>query len=29
MTWLARIPYLPAWTSWATLSRLAKGDPTW
>lgn len=27
--WLAHIPYLPAWTSWATISRLAKGDPSW
>lgn len=27
--WLALIPHLPAFTGWATLSRLAMGDPTW
>lgn len=27
--WLARIPYLPAWTGWPTMLRLAKGGPTW
>ena len=27
--WLAQIPYLPAFTGWATMQRLAKGDPTW
>lgn len=27
--WLAHIPYLPAFTGWAHIERLAKGDPTW
>lgn len=27
--WLAHIPYMPAWTGWAQIERLAKGDPTW
>lgn len=27
--WLALIPYLPAWSGWLTIQRLAKGDPTW
>lgn len=27
--WLARIPYLPAWTSGPTIARLAEGTPTW
>ena len=27
--WLAQIPYLPAWSGWATISRLAEGTPTW
>ena len=29
MTWLARIPYLPTWTGWATMQRLAEGTPIW
>lgn len=29
MTWLALIPQMPAWTGWANISRLAKGEPTW
>lgn len=27
--WLALIPYMPAWSGWATISRLAEGTPTW
>ena len=27
--WLAHIPYMPAWTGWATMQRLAEGTPTW
>lgn len=27
--WLAQIPYLPAWSGWPTIQRLAKGYPTW
>lgn len=27
--WLAHIPYLPTWSGWPTIARLAKGDPTW
>lgn len=27
--WLALIPHLPSFTGWATVARLAKGDPTW
>ena len=27
--WLAHIPYLPTWTGWATMQRLAEGTPTW
>lgn len=29
MTWLSLIPYLPAWSGWAHIQRLAKGTPTW
>ena len=27
--WLTLIPYLPAWSGWPTISRLAEGTPTW
>ena len=27
--WLARIPYLPAWSGWDTMRQLAEGTPTW
>ena len=27
--WLALIPYMPAWSGWATMQRLANGDPAW
>lgn len=27
--WLARIPYLPAWSGWPTIARLAEGGPRW
>lgn len=26
---LTRIPYMPAWTGWSQMQRLAKGGPTW
>lgn len=29
MTWLSLIPYLPTFTGWATISRLATGEPQW
>lgn len=28
-SWLSRIPYLPAFTGWVQIQRLAKGDTTW
>lgn len=27
--WLARVPYLPAWTGWATMQNLAMGEARW
>lgn len=27
--WLAHIPYLPAWSGWATISRTARGWSLW
>lgn len=27
--WLAHIPYMPTWTGWAHIERLAKGGTQW